>query len=145
MSDPITRLNTALEGRYRIERFAEQTADAANEVLRMNFTYIAGCPAWDSDLGDDFRQNFDTDIPTVIAHGTWDTSTPFENALELVPHFKNSKFIPVVRGPHGAIRAAMGASDEFRTGVLHFAATGDWGQLPDTVWMPEVRFRVPGR
>ena len=126
------------------ERLAEQTADPANQILfGMNWIYLAGCPAWDSDLGNDFRQNFDTEIPTVIAQGTWDTSTPFENALELLPHFKRSKFIPVVRGPHGAIQAAMGASDEFRWGLLHFAATGDWTQLPDTVWLPPVQFRVP--
>jgi hypothetical protein len=109
----------------------------------MNWGYIARCPAWESDLGNDFRQNFDTEIPTVIAHGTWDTSTPFENSLELVPHFKNSKFIPIVRGPHGAIRAAMRASGEFRSGILNFAATGDWTSLPDTVWLPPTPFRVP--
>ncbi len=127
------------------ERLAEHTADPANQILfGMNWTYRAGCPVWDSDLGDDFRQNFETEIPAVIVHGTWDTSTPFENALELLPYFKTSKFIPVMRGPHGAIRAAMGASEQFRTGILHFAATGDWSQLPDTVWMPKVPFRVPG-
>ena len=127
------------------QRLAEQNADPATAILfRMNWTYIAGCPVWGSDLGDDFRQNFETQIPTVIVHGTWDTSTPYENALELVPYFKNSKFIPVIRGPHGAIRAAMSASHEFRTGILHFAASGDWSQLPDTVTMPPVRWRVPG-
>jgi pimeloyl-ACP methyl ester carboxylesterase len=127
------------------ERLAEQIADPANQVLfAMNWAYIAGCPAWDSDLGDDFRRNFETEIPAVIVHGTWDTSTPLENALELLPFFKNSKFVPVLRGPHGAIQAAMGASEEFRSGILHFAATGDWGQLPDTVWLPPVEFRVPG-
>jgi pimeloyl-ACP methyl ester carboxylesterase len=126
------------------ERLARQSADPANEVLfGMNWGYIARCPAWESDLGNDFRQNFDTEIPTVIAHGTWDTSTPFENSLELVPHFKNSKFIPIVRGPHGAIRAAMRASGEFRSGILNFAATGDWASLPDTVWLPLTAFRVP--
>jgi len=62
------------------ERLAEQTADPANQILfQMNWGYIAGCPAWESDLGDDFRQNFDTEIPAVIAHGTWDTSTPLDN------------------------------------------------------------------
>ena len=126
------------------KRLAEQVADPANAVLfRVNWTYTAGCPAWESDLGDGFRQNFDTEIPTVIAHGTWDTSTPYENALELTPHFKNSKFIPVIRGPHGAIQAAMRASGEFRAGILHFAATGNMTQLPDTVTLPAVRFRVP--
>jgi pimeloyl-ACP methyl ester carboxylesterase len=126
------------------ERLEDQNADPANQVLfGMNWGYIAGCPAWESDLGDDFRQNFETEIPAVIVHGTWDTSTPYENALELLPFFKNSKFVPVIRGPHGAIQAAMGVSDEFAEGLLHFAATGDWGQVPDTVWMPPVRFRVP--
>jgi len=126
------------------DRLAEQTADPANQILfGMNWSYIAGCPAWDSDLGDAFRQNFETEIPAVIVHGTWDTSTPLENALEMVPFFKNSKFVPVIRGPHGAIKAAMGASDEFASGILHFAATGDWGMVPDTVWMPPVRFRLP--
>ena len=109
----------------------------------MNWGYIEGCPAWNSDLGDGFRQNFETEIPTVIAHGTWDTSTPYENALELVPYFKNSKFIPVIRGPHGAIQAAMNASPEFRAGILHFAATGDASRLPDEVTMPPVQFSVP--
>jgi len=126
------------------ERLTEHNSDPAMSILsRMSWGYKTGCPVWESDLGDDFRQNFETQIPTVIAHGTWDTSTPYENALELVPFFKNSKFIPVVRGPHGAIRAAMNASEHFRTGILHFAATGDMSELPDTVTMPPVNFRVP--
>lgn len=128
------------------ERLAEQIGDPATDILfRMNWGYIAGCPVWDSDLGDAFRQNFETEIPTVIAHGTWDTSTPYENALELVPYFRDSKFIPVIRGPHGAIQAAMRVSAEFRSGILHFAATGDLSLLPDTVSMPPPTWRVPGR
>ena len=82
----------------------------------LGWGYLAGCPVWPSDLGDEFRQNFETDIPAVIAHGTWDTSTPFENALELVPFFTNSKFIPVIRGPHGAIVAARQGIGRVRQG-----------------------------
>ena len=126
------------------ERLAEYDADPAMSLLaRMNWSYVAGCSVWDSDLGNDFRQNFKTQIPTVIAHGTWDTSTPYENALELVPYFENSKFVPVIRGPHGAIWAAMDFSDDFRAGILHFAATGDTSRLPDEVTMPPVSWRVP--
>jgi len=126
------------------KRLAEQQADpAVNLLWRMNSIYFDACSVWESDLGDDFRQNFETQIPTVIVHGTWDLSTPLENAQELVPYFKNSKFIPVVRGPHGAIVAAMGASEEFRKGIMHFAATGDMSQLPDSVTMPPVKWRVP--
>ncbi len=126
------------------ERLAEMEADPALHFLgRMNWGYQAGCPVWDSDLGDDFRQNFETAIPTVIVHGTWDTSTPYENALELVPYFTNSTFVTVKRGPHGAIRAAMGAAETFREAILHFAATGDMSLLPDTVEIPSPDWRVP--
>lgn len=126
------------------ERLAEYKADPAVKIIGLgSWGYISGCPVWGSDLGDEFRQNFETDIPTVIVHGTWDTSTPYENALELVPCFKNSKFIPVIRGPHGAIRAAMRASEKFRKGVMHFAATGDMSELPDKVEMPPVDWVIP--
>ncbi|MCP4897219.1 MAG: alpha/beta fold hydrolase [bacterium] len=126
------------------ERLAEYQRDPAASLLRrMNWWYIEGCPVWGSDLGDDFRRNFETDIPTVIVHGTWDTSTPYENALELLPFFKQSKFVPVLRGPHGAIRAAMNASTEFKIGLLHFAATGDTSRLPNEVEMPAIEWVVP--
>jgi pimeloyl-ACP methyl ester carboxylesterase len=126
------------------ERLAEYKADPAVTLIGLlGWGYFAGCPIWDSDLGNDFRQNFETNIPTVIAHGTWDTSTPYENALELVPYFKNSKFIPVIRGPHGAIRAARRASKRFDEGILKFAATGDWSGLPEEVEIPEGEWVVP--
>ena len=79
----------------------------------------------------------------MIAHGTWDTSTPYENALELVPYLKNSKFIPVICGPHGAIRAARRVSKQFDKGILKFAATGDWSGLPDEVEIPAGERVVP--
>jgi hypothetical protein len=126
------------------ERLEEYKADPAVKIIGLgSWGYLAGCPVWGSDLGDEFRQNFETDIPTVIVQGTWDTSTPYENALELVPYFKNSKFIPVIRGPHGAIRAAMRASVKFRRGIMHFAATGDMSDLPDEVEMPRVNWVIP--
>ncbi len=58
-------------------------------------------------------------------------------------HFKNSKFIPVIRGSHGAINAAMKASEKFREGIFHFAATGDMSGLPDEVEMPAVNWEIP--
>jgi pimeloyl-ACP methyl ester carboxylesterase len=126
------------------EREAELKSDPAVKILGdINAHYTLTREVWQSDLGDEFRQNFETDIPTVIVHGTWDTSTPYENALELLPYFKKSKFIPVIRGPHGAIRAAMDASEEFRKGIYHFAATGDMSHLPEKVKMPPVEWTIP--
>lgn len=126
------------------KRLTEYNADPSLKIIgRKNWGYTAGCPVWGSDLGDEFRQNFETEIPTVIVHGTWDTSTPYENALELIPYFKNSKFIPVIRGPHGAIRAAVRVSKKFHKGIMHFAATGDMSELPDKVEMPPVEWIIP--
>ncbi len=123
-------------------RLAEHDADPAMDLLgRMNWGYKTGCSVWDSDLGDDFRQNFETEIPTVIVHGTWDTSTPYENALELVPFFKNSKFIPVLRGPHGAIQAAFRTSESFKKALFKFAATGDTTDLPEQVEIPQPEWK----
>ncbi len=125
------------------ERLAEYMADPATQILETGWGYISGCPCWDSDLGDDFRQNFETNIPTVIVQGTWDRSTPFENALELVPYFKDSKFIPLKRGPHSAIKAAMQASDSFRNGLLKFAESGDRSELPDEMELPPLKWVIP--
>jgi pimeloyl-ACP methyl ester carboxylesterase len=126
------------------ERLEEYKADPAVKIIGLgSWGYLAGCPVWESNLGDEFRQNFETNIPAVIVHGTWDTSTPYENALELVPYFKESKFISVIGGPHGALRAAMRASAQFRKGIMHFVATGDMSDLPDKVEMPPVKWVVP--
>jgi pimeloyl-ACP methyl ester carboxylesterase len=128
------------------ERRSRYETDPAWEILGdLNWKYTAGCPVWNVDLGDRFRQNFETEIPTVIVNGTWDTSTPYENALELLPYFKQSKFVKVKRGPHGSIRAGMAASESFRDGIWEFARTGETSGLPDSVevrveWViPEVK------
>ena len=126
------------------ERLAKYNSDPALEILgEMNWKYTSVCSVWESDLGDGFRQNFETEIPTVIVHGTWDLSTPYENALELFPYFKNSKFIPVKRGPHGSIQAAMSLSKQFNKGIMKFAATGSMSDLPNKVEMPSVEWVIP--
>ena len=127
------------------ERLAEYNSNPALEILgEMNWKYTSACSVWDSDLGDGFRRNFESEIPTVVVHGTWDLSTPYENALELVPYFKNSKFIPVKRGPHGSVHEAMRTSEEFRKGIMKFLETGDMSELPDGVELP-VEWVVPGQ
>lgn len=125
------------------ERLDEYLSDPAARILETNQDYIIECPCWDSDLGDDFRKNFETEIPAVIVQGTWDRSTPYENALELVSYFKNSKFIILKRGPHGADKAAMEASEEFKKGILKFAGSGDKSGLPDEMELPQPKWVVP--
>ena len=100
--------------------------------------YEALCPVWDADLGEGFRRNFYTDVPTVIVHGDWDLSTPLENALELRPYFRNHRFVLVERGTHGALGEALRHSAELRDALDAFMATGDMSGLPDTVTLPPV-------
>ncbi|MDX1577226.1 MAG: alpha/beta fold hydrolase [Gemmatimonadota bacterium] len=125
----------------RLERLLSDPGAAV--VGNLGGWYEALCPAWDADLGEDFRRNFDTDIPTVIVHGNWDLSTPLENALELRPHFLNHRFVLVERGTHGALGEAWRRSEAFREGLERFIATGDTSGLPDVVTLPPPDWTLP--
>jgi pimeloyl-ACP methyl ester carboxylesterase len=125
------------------ERLKEHLADPATELIETGWGYMNGCPCWDSDLGNEFRTNFETEVPTVIVQGTWDQSTPYENALELAPYFKNLKFVHLKRGPHSAIKAAMKESPEFKKAILKFAASGDASDLKDNMELTPAKWVVP--
>ena len=127
--------------RERLERY--KSDPAIPYVGDRSVFYEGACPAWGSDLGDGFRAFFDTDVPTVIVNGDRDMSTPYENALELAPHFKRGKLVTVVGGSHGALREAMEADEAFRNALWEFVRTGDLGVLPDSVVLPPVVWEIP--
>ena len=79
----------------------------------------------------------------MIVHGNWDVNTPFENALELVPHFKRSQFVVVNGGSHGALREATELDSAFREALMEFYRTGDMSGLPDQVDLPAIDWEVP--
>lgn len=106
--------------------------------------YRGACPPWKADLGDAFRDFFDTEVPTAIVHGDRDMSTPYENALELAPHFKRGKLVTIAGGSHGALREAMEADTAFAEAIWTFVRTGDLDVLPDSVALPPVEWEVPG-
>ena len=125
----------------RLEEY--QNDPAIPYVGNRAWFYQSACPAWGADLGDAFRDFFDTDVPTAIVHGDRDMSTPYENALELVPHFKRSKLVTVRGGSHGALREALRADSAFAAAVWTFVRTGDLGVLPDSVVLPPVEWEIP--
>lgn len=120
-----------------------QADPAAKIVGDLGWFYESACPAWGADLGDAFRTGFKSAIPTVIVQGTWDTSTPLENALELVPCFENVRFIPVEGGSHGALQEALRLTPGFREAVMEFLASGTTAKLPAEVVLPDVQWVVP--
>lgn len=120
------------------EREERLVNDPARDVVgEQNAFYRATCPAWDADLGDDFRRGFETRLPTVVVHGTWDLATPLENALQILPRFRDATFVRVERGSHGALDEALRHSDAFRAALIDFLSTGERGGLPDRVELPE--------
>lgn len=129
--------------RARAEQLAADPAVAV--VGPLGFNYRHACPVWGADLGEEFRQNFETEIPTVIAQGDYDVSTPVENALELAPFFKQGTLIVVHGGSHPALDDAMDASPEFAQAILTFARTGDRTALPSEVRLPPIDWVTPTR
>lgn len=126
------------------ERDARFRADTAVAYVGdLGWGYRTNCEAWPSDLGDEYRQNFETGIPTLMVHGEWDTSTPLVNALELAPYFTDSKLVLVEGGSHGALIQTMRAYPWFQDLIVEFFATGDMSAIPDTVTLPPVRWNVP--
>ncbi|MDH3734768.1 MAG: alpha/beta hydrolase [Gemmatimonadota bacterium] len=122
-------------------RLEQLLSDPGAEVVgQLGRFYETLCSVWDADLGEGFRQNFDTEVPTVIVHGNWDLSTPLENALELRPHFRNHRFVLVERGTHGAIGEALRFSADFRAALDAYMATGDMSAFPETVTLPPVEW-----
>jgi pimeloyl-ACP methyl ester carboxylesterase len=121
------------------ERRERYQSDPAIEIVGdPSWYYDVACPVWEVDLGDGFRTGFQTSIPTLVVHGTWDTSTPFENALELAPCFEDLHLITVEGGTHGALREAMEHDPTFAAAVMEFAATGATAGLPERIELPPI-------
>ena len=102
------------------------------------------CPVWGVDLGDAFRTGFATDIPTLLVHGTYDVSTPYSNAQELLPAFTNSVFVTVDGGSHGALQEALGADQVLAGATLRFLVTGELEGFPARVELAPIDWIVPG-
>ena len=125
------------------KRIEQIERDPATELLGTLRYQLAACREWDADIGDQYRRNFDTQIPTVVVHGTWDLSTPYENALELMPHLKRGKLVTVLEGSHGALAEAQAADRSFADAVEAFLRTGSTAALTDTVRLAKIAWMVP--
>lgn len=83
---------------------AVRTDPARSLLGDLSLEYETVCPLWPSEnLGESFRSRVVSSAPTLIIHGTWDTSTPIENARDAAAALPNSQFLEVVGGNHGAL------------------------------------------
>jgi pimeloyl-ACP methyl ester carboxylesterase len=93
--------------------------------------YIASADIWPTqDVGDEFRTPVLTRTPVVFIHGDWDTSTPLENTLSMLPYFPNSRAIVVHRGTHSARADVERLMPDVMSKVLEFLRSGRMEQLP---------------
>lgn len=95
-----------------------------------------------ADVGDEFRTPVVDRTPVLFVHGDWDTSTPIENTLSILPYFPNAHALMVHRGTHGARVALERGMPDVMQRVFEFLRTGRRQQLPVSVELPYTGFSV---
>ncbi|EYF07209.1 alpha/beta hydrolase [Chondromyces apiculatus] len=107
-------------------------------------TNIASAPDWPSpDMGDDLRKPVECTIPTLFVHGDWDTSTPIDNTLGLLPYFRNGHAILVHRAGHDGTFYQLRGEPAVKQAVYEFLKTGEMKDLPVEVTLPVPEFALP--
>ncbi|MCX8477617.1 MAG: alpha/beta hydrolase [Sphingomonas sp.] len=107
-----------------------------------NFASAADWPT--PDMGDEVRLPRITPIPIVFVHGDWDTSTPIENTLGLLPYFPNGHAILVHRAGHNGTFYQLREDPAAKQAVYDFLRTGETRGLPTEVSLAAPKFDVPG-
>ncbi len=115
--------------------------DTASQILGdINIVYTLGEGFWnEKKLGNSFRKNVISDIPILLVHGTWDSSTPIENAYDVLPTLTNGHLIEVIEGTHGALRELYKYSPSFPEMVENFIK-GHKVDFPDKLELPAIEF-----
>lgn len=105
---------------------------------------LVSAPVWPTpDMGDAIRLPRVTPIPIVFVHGDWDTSTPIENTLGLLPYFPNGHAILVHRAGHDGAFYQLRESPAAKQAIYDFLRTGQTSGLPTEVTLATPRFEVP--
>lgn len=128
------------------EREHQLRTDPAVALLgTWNFeTNIASAADWPTrDMGDAVRKPAPSDIPVVFVHGDWDTSTPVDNTLGLLPYFRNGHAILVHRGGHDGTMYLLRNEPKAKQAVYDFLKTGATKDLQVEVTLPLPDFARP--
>lgn len=105
---------------------------------------LASAPDWPTpDMGDAVRRPHVTSIPVVFVHGDWDTSTPIENTLGLLPYFPNGHAILVHRAGHDGAFYQLRESPAAKQAIYDFLRTGETRGLPTELSLAAPKFDLP--
>lgn len=128
------------------ERAHQLRTDPALDIIGpWNFaTYLATARAWPTeDLGDAFRLPARDETPVLFVQGDWDTNTPVENLLGVLPYFPNAHTIIVHRGQHmGTVQLLRDRPDLWRA-AMKFLNEGSMADLPATADLSPMPFDLP--
>lgn len=115
--------------------------DTAFQILGdINYGYTMRQGIWnEKDLGRSFRENVVTEIPILLVHGTWDTSTAIENAYDVLSTLKNGHLIKVIEGTHNALYELYEYNESFPEMIVNYII-GNKVDFPDKLELPAIEF-----
>lgn len=135
MMDCSSDISESRKNRYRNDPARDLLGD-----INQEYEYL--CDLWPAaKLGDAFRNNATGTMPALILHGTWDTSTPIENAREVASALPNAQLVEVSGGTHGALYNLYEHWPPFRKLLRRFLA-GEPVEFPASIEMPAVEFQA---
>lgn len=106
--------------------------------------YLATKGEWATpDAGDAFRRPVQDPTPVLFVQGDWDTSTPIENTLAMLPYFPNGRVVVVHRAQHNGTFALLRSRPEVAAQVYDFLRDGRTAGLPSEVSLDPVVFAKP--
>lgn len=119
-------------------------AEAIALIGDINLGYRTVCEIWnDVDLGPRFRNGSDIRVPTILFQGTWDISTPPENAQSLQFQFKNAHYVTVEGGTHFESWRTLAVNEAFYSAVMGFLKNGATSELPESIAIEAPDFAAP--
>jgi pimeloyl-ACP methyl ester carboxylesterase len=120
--------------------------DAGVDIMgQWNFDdYMSTEELWPTaDVGDEFRTEMQNKTPVLFVQGDWDTSTPMENLVQVMPFFVNSRALIVRHGEHGAYARVRRTLPGPTAAIMEFIRTGSTVNLPSRVTVAPREFNAP--
>jgi pimeloyl-ACP methyl ester carboxylesterase len=106
--------------------------------------YLATKGEWATpDAGDAFRRPSLDKTPILFVQGDWDTSTPVENTLAMLPYFPNARIVFVHRAQHNGTFALLRTRPEMAAKAYGFLRDGRTDDLPAEIALDRVVFAKP--